>query len=151
LDGRNEIFLLGDRDYAVTAHDGADAGQVGMTAVAIEGGDFEVILGTHYAGGLEAEDAGRGVHVVGVGVGCAAGDEKGDAAADFAGFVVEGPGHGAIDAEDSFVVFAMEVRKRDASEGSSKRSKAQPVSWRVLRKVTLISPTRIVSCIRTSG
>ena len=68
LDG-GEIFFLGDGDYAVTAHDGADAGEVGMGACAIEGGDFEIVFGTQNAGCLEAEYAGRGVGGVGVGVG----------------------------------------------------------------------------------
>jgi hypothetical protein len=116
MDTGNEIFLLVDGDYAVAAHDGPDAGQVGMPVLEIEGGDLQIVLGAHHAGGLQAEDAARGVGGVSVRVGCAAGDEEGDAAADFIGFVEERPGHGAVDAEDGLVVFAMDVGKGDAME-----------------------------------
>jgi hypothetical protein len=112
----DEIFLLVDGDYAVAAHDGPDASQVGMPALEIEGGDFEVILGAHHAGSLQAEDAAGGVGGVSVRVWRAAGDEKGDAAANFVRFVVERPSQGPIDAEDGLVVFAVKVGKRDAME-----------------------------------
>jgi hypothetical protein len=113
----DEIFLLVDRDYAVAAHYGPDASQVGMLVFEIEGGDFEVVLGAEDAGGLEAQDAGGEVRAVGVGVGRAAWDEEGNAAADLSGGVAESPGHDAIDAEDRLVVFAMNMGKGDAGEG----------------------------------
>jgi hypothetical protein len=112
----DEIFLLGDGDYAVTAHDGADGYQVWLMVVAEEYGDFEEILGAHDAGGLEAEDAGGGVGEIGKEVGRATGYEEGGAATDLSGLVEESPGHGAINAEDGLIVFAMKVGKGDASE-----------------------------------
>jgi hypothetical protein len=87
-----------------------------MTVREKEGGDFEVVLGPEDAGSMEAEESRRGVSIVGVEVGCAAGDDKGDAAADFVRLVMQGPGHGAVDAADGLVEVAMDVRKRDASE-----------------------------------
>jgi hypothetical protein len=88
-----------------------------MKTCAIKGGDFEIVLWAHHARGLEAEDASGIVGVVGVNVGRAAGDEKGDSTADFDGLIVEDPGHGAIDTEDGFVVFAMDMGNGVAGEG----------------------------------
>src|SRR5258708_37467459 len=111
-----EVFLLVDGDYAVAAHDGAEAGQVRMAAAVIEGGDFEVVLGADHARGLQAEHAAGGVGGVSVRVWRAAGDEEGDAAADFGGLAGEGPGRGAVDAEGGLVGFAMDVGERDGME-----------------------------------
>jgi hypothetical protein len=112
----DEVSLFVDGDYAVAGHDGSDAGQVVMTVVEVKGGQFEVVLWADHTGSMEAENSRRGVGVVGVEVGCATGDDKGDAAADLVRLATEGPGHGAVDAADGLIVAAMDVRKRDARE-----------------------------------
>jgi hypothetical protein len=66
---------------------------------------------------MEAEDASGGVGEVGKEVGRATGYEEGGAATDLSGLVEEGPGHGAVDAEDGLIVLAVEMGKRNAGVG----------------------------------
>ena len=112
-----EVLIVGNRDDAVSAHGCGDTGDICDSVLAVETGDFLVILGAHDARGLKAEDAGRGVVAILIEVRNAAWDVENNAFADWVGFVSEGPGHVTVDTEDGFVVFAVNMRNSDVDEG----------------------------------
>jgi hypothetical protein len=99
----------GGGDDSVAGHDCGYAGDVDWAFGVDGGGEVAEVLRAHEAGGEDAHHARGGFVQVGVAVRDAARDVKLLAGADLMLLAVEGPGGDAVDADDGFVVVAMEM------------------------------------------